>query len=159
MQFAKDSFYMALRDRLATLNPQRTIEIAGEQRPAILVVENECAGSTEYLNETFLIDWQQAELAESAGPTGLKCSITLRTAGAEERGGLDRGRLLVTLQEELLAITKVNSAEKQDFGGALPVDLGTLIFWTQPKFGEVEAKGSMLECSASVRVYCYPEDK
>ena len=27
MQFTKDSFYMALRDRLAALNPQRTVTL------------------------------------------------------------------------------------------------------------------------------------
>lgn len=159
MQFAKDSFYMALRDRLAGVNPQRTIEIAGQPRPAVLVVENECAGATEYVAETFLIDWQQAERSESAGPTLLKCSIVFRTAGAEERFGLDRGRMLATLHEELLAITKVNSAAKQDFRGSEPLDMATRIFWTEPKFGEVETKGSVLECKASVNVYCYAEEK
>ncbi len=159
MQYAKDSFYMALRDRLAVVNSQRTIEISGVQRPAVVVVENECAGTTEYFGETFLIDWRQAEQVEENGPTAMRCVITFRTSGTEERCGLDRGRTLATLQEELLAITKLNSTAKQDFEGDEPVDLETRIYWTEPKFGEIEAKSSWLECKASVRVYCFPEEK
>jgi len=33
MQNAKDSFYMALRTRLATINPERTILLRGALRP------------------------------------------------------------------------------------------------------------------------------
>jgi hypothetical protein len=36
MQNAKDSFYMALRTRLATINPERTILLRGALRPGIL---------------------------------------------------------------------------------------------------------------------------
>ena len=40
MQAAKDSFYMALRERLAALNPARTMVIDGVTVPAIVVREN-----------------------------------------------------------------------------------------------------------------------
>jgi hypothetical protein len=40
MQGAKDSFYMALRSRLAVLNPARTMVIDGVTVPAIVVREN-----------------------------------------------------------------------------------------------------------------------
>ena len=39
MQNAKDSFYMALRTRLTTINPGRTILLRGAVRPGILVEE------------------------------------------------------------------------------------------------------------------------
>ena len=41
MQNAKDSFYMALRTRLASINPERTVLLRGTVRPAILVEEAE----------------------------------------------------------------------------------------------------------------------
>ncbi len=41
MQFAKDSFYIALRDRLAVLNPARTVYLDGVTRPAVIVAENQ----------------------------------------------------------------------------------------------------------------------
>ncbi len=40
MQFAKDSFFLALQSRLAGLNPARTVTINGATVPAVLVVEN-----------------------------------------------------------------------------------------------------------------------
>ncbi len=39
MQNAKDSFYMALRTRLAAINPERTILLRGAVRPGILAEE------------------------------------------------------------------------------------------------------------------------
>ena len=41
MQNAKDSFYMALRTRLASINPERTVLLRGTVRPAILLEEAE----------------------------------------------------------------------------------------------------------------------
>jgi hypothetical protein len=43
MQNAKDSFYIALRTRLAALNPERTILLRGTKRPGILVEEAEAS--------------------------------------------------------------------------------------------------------------------
>ena len=37
MQAAKDSFFMALRDRLMALNPARTVNLDGVSVPGILV--------------------------------------------------------------------------------------------------------------------------
>ncbi len=41
MQDARDTFYVALRGRLAAINPDRTIVVRGQVRPGILVEENE----------------------------------------------------------------------------------------------------------------------
>ena len=38
MQFAKDSFFLALQQRLAALNSARTVTLNGATVPAILVV-------------------------------------------------------------------------------------------------------------------------
>jgi len=40
MQFAKDSFFLALQQKLAGLNPARTITLNGATDPAVVVVEN-----------------------------------------------------------------------------------------------------------------------
>ena len=61
MQFAKDSFYMALRDRLASLNPQRTVTVNGVSRPAVIVAENEVVVPVEPLPDTFYIEWGAAQ--------------------------------------------------------------------------------------------------
>src|SRR5664279_746773 len=41
MQPTKDSFYVALRDRLVVVDPNRTVTLDGATRPAIAVLENE----------------------------------------------------------------------------------------------------------------------
>ena len=56
MQNAKDSFYMALRTRLATINPERTILLRGAVRPGILVEEAE-APFSQLPNDVFVLRW------------------------------------------------------------------------------------------------------
>ena len=45
MQNAKDTFYVTLRDRLAAVNPARTMLVRGVIRPGLLVEENELASA------------------------------------------------------------------------------------------------------------------
>ena len=45
MQNAKDTFYVTLRDRLAAVNPARTMVLRGVTRPGVLVEENELASA------------------------------------------------------------------------------------------------------------------
>ena len=61
MQSAKDSFYVALRDRLAALNPQRTVFLNGVTRPAVIVVENEYITAAGPLPEAFYLGWGTAQ--------------------------------------------------------------------------------------------------
>ena len=57
MQNAKDSFYMALRNRLAVLNPERTILLRGAVRPGILVEEAE-APFNQLPGDVFVLRWE-----------------------------------------------------------------------------------------------------
>ena len=61
MQFAKDSFYIALRDRLAVVNPARTVAINGTVRPAVLVAENEPVSAASLLPNVFQVTWMAAQ--------------------------------------------------------------------------------------------------
>ena len=56
MQNAKDSFYIALRTRLAAINPERTILLRGAVRPGILVEEAE-APFSQIPNDVFVLRW------------------------------------------------------------------------------------------------------
>ena len=56
MQNAKDSFYMALRNRLAALNPERTILLRGALRPGILVEDAE-APFSQSPSDVFILRW------------------------------------------------------------------------------------------------------
>jgi hypothetical protein len=46
MQNARDTFYVRLRDRLAAVNPARTMVLRGVTRPGVLVEENELASAS-----------------------------------------------------------------------------------------------------------------
>jgi len=136
---------MALRERLAAVNPTRTVVINGVTRPAILVAENEPANSAEPMAETFHIYWGGAKVskAHSGGERplmGLECTIAYRTAGSGE-AGVDRGRGLAKLDEELLAICRPGWAAKREYTQSPPAELGTNLMWNPPDLGETETVG------------------
>ena len=56
MQNAKDSFYMALRTRLTSINPERTVLLRGAVRPGIVVEEAE-APFSQIPNDVFVLRW------------------------------------------------------------------------------------------------------
>src|SRR4051794_26519023 len=105
MQNAKDSFYMALRARLATMNPERTTMLRGALRPGILVEEAEATFS-QLPTDVFVLRWlglgSDANL--EATMMAAECEITYQTCGCQSFGGLDRGRALSAMDEELLAM-------------------------------------------------------
>src|ERR1700674_1912061 len=95
MQFAKDSFFLALQTRLAGLNPARTVTIDGTTVPAVLVVENLPPAAAEPQPNTFYIEWGRAGVVDGhAGDTalmGVECVISYYTLGTVQSMG-DRGR-------------------------------------------------------------------
>src|SRR5271167_1857494 len=139
MQFAKDSFFLALQQRLAGLNPARTVTINGATVPAVLVVENLPPTPAEPQPNTFHIEWGRGEvLSGHAGNTALmsmECAISYYTWGTVP-SMVDRGRVLGQLDDELLGICQPPNTEKRDYTQAPSADSGTRVFWTQPAFEE-----------------------
>lgn len=171
MQYAKDSFYMALRTRLMALNPQRTVVLNGTTRPAVIVAENELVIPIEPLPDAFYLEWGAARAAE--GQKGsrtlmeMDCEISYHTFGSCE-SGVDRGRVLGALDSELFGICQPQSSAKNDYSQIPNVSLGTNIFWSWPELGEVagsegvaslpqKSQGVRLERRAKVRVFFFPE--
>ena len=140
MQFTKDSFYMALRERLAALNPARTVTVNGVTLPAVMVAENELVMPVEPLPDAFYLEWGAAAVvARQEGSRELmamECVISYHTFGTVE-SGVDRGRTLAELDMELLSICQPPHTAKQDFTQAPSVDLGTNVVWSEPELGEV----------------------
>ena len=140
MQFTKDSFYMTLRERLASLNPLRTVTINGVTRPAVIVAENELVLPVTPLPDAFYIEWGGAQVVDGqAGSRTLMemdCVISHHTFGTVE-SGVDRGRSLAELDMELMAICQPPRTSKRDYTQAPSVDLGTNIFWTLPALSAV----------------------
>ena len=144
MQFAKDSFFLALQSRLAGLNPTRTVTLNGTTTPAVVVVENLPPSSAEPQANTFYIEWGATEVMGGfacGALMSLDIVISYYTFGSVQ-SMVDRGRLLAQLDDELLSICQPANAEKVDYTQSPSADLGTRVFWGQPSF--TEGKGSGL---------------
>src|SRR6267154_5980587 len=120
MQTAKDSFFIALSTRLAALDATRPVTIEGVARPAVEVLENELATTAPGAPEVFYITWTGINSAEGNASLPrtaweLDCTISYWTEGTADLSYQDRGRSLAKLDEQLLAITKPQSAALQDF--------------------------------------------
>jgi hypothetical protein len=144
MQFAKDSFFLALEQRLAGLNPARMVTINGATVPAVVVVENLPPSSAEPQPNAFYIEWGAADVVDGHAGSGalmsLECVISYYTIGTVA-SMVDRGRVLGQLDDELLAICQPPNTEKRDYTQAPSVDLGTTVFWGQPSFSEGKGAG------------------
>jgi hypothetical protein len=165
MQFAKDSFYMALQSRLAALNPLRTVTLNGAQRPAIIVVENEYPNAAQRWPHAFYLEWGAAKALDGGGTplVLMTCSIVYYASGTLQ-SGIDRGRTLGELDAELLSICRPAHTEKRDYSQSPSADLGTGVFWTLPQFdvpallaGEGKQHPAVLQRRAQVMVGFFPE--
>jgi hypothetical protein len=173
MQPTKDTFYITLRDRLATLNSSRIISLNGATRPAIVVAENEVVVPVTPLPDAFYLEWGSAQaVAQQIGDRAifsLECLISYHTFGSVE-SGVDRGRSLASLDTDLIGITQPATAPKRDYTQTPPADLGTSIVWGTPQFGKVigseapkneslprGSAGVRLERTATVKVFFFPE--
>jgi hypothetical protein len=173
MQFTKDTFYITLRDRLASLNPLRTITLNGVTRPAVVVAENEVVIPVKPQPDAFYLEWgAAAPVLRQIGDRAIyafDCVISYHTFGTVE-SGVDRGRSLAALDSELLGMCLPGAAPKVDYSQTPSVDLGTSIVWTTPQFAKVVGSeaprtealprgtsGIRLERTASVKVFFFPE--
>jgi hypothetical protein len=158
MQNAKDSFYMALRTRLAAINPERTILLRGAVRPGILVEEAE-APFSQFPNDVFVLRWLglAADMDLASEMAALQCEIAYQTCGTQSFGGLDRGRALSTMDEELMAMLQPFHTPKMNYSATPPAALLTQVFWDEPAFSPMVTQRDRLSRSASVIVYSYQE--
>jgi hypothetical protein len=144
MQFAKDSFLLALQQRLAALNPARTVTINGVTIPAVVAVENLPPAASEPQPNAFYVQWGSANVVDGhAGCAALMsatCVISYYTLGTVQ-SMVDRGRVLGQLDNELLGICQPPYTEKMDYSQAPSADLGTSVFWSQPSFQEATTTG------------------
>jgi hypothetical protein len=158
MQNAKDSFYMALRTRLAAINPERTILLRGTVRPGILVEEAE-APFSQLPNDVFILRWLGLGADMDLGSTMVaeQCEIIYQTCGTQSFGGLDRGRSLSVMDEELMVMLQPFYIPKLNYTVTPAVAMLTKVFWDEPGFGPIVIQRDRLSRSANVMVYSYQE--
>jgi hypothetical protein len=161
MQNAKDTFYITLRDRIAALNPARTIVVRGITRPGVVVEENELVSAYDQA-DVFRLRWTGLQVdPQGALPLiTMRCQILYSTAGGAGNGGMDRGRLLTAMDAELAAAlsqpprhtVKTNYATTQPSAA-----MRTHIFWNDAVFQAEQPKEERLERAATVDVFSYQE--
>lgn len=158
MQNAKDSFYAALRARLVTLNPERTLLLRGAVRPGILVEEAE-APFSQLPNDVFVLRWLGlgAELDLASTMAAEECEVIYQTCGTRSFGGLDRGRALSAMDEELVAMLRPYYTAKSNYTVQPPAAMLTKVFWDEATFAPVVVQRDRLSRSAKVLVYSYQE--
>jgi hypothetical protein len=158
MENAKDTFYITLRNRLATLNPQRVMMLRGVQRPGILVEEAE-APAAQLPSDVFVLRWSETS-ADAQLPSVLAqmtCEIHYATGGTQANNGLDRGRAMAEMDAELLSICQPNSAQKMSYAQNPAARMETLVFWTLPDFSLLTTSRERLMRVAKVNVFAFQE--
>ncbi len=158
MQNAKDSFYIALRNRLAQINPTRVVTLRAVQRPGVMMEEAE-APQAQLANDVFVVRWL-AESADAQLPsvlTKMTCEIRYASSGSEQNGGLDRGRALSAMDKELVAMLTPTQTPKLNYTQTPAAMMQTFVFWTEPTFSAVETSRDRLLRTAAVTVFAFEE--
>ena len=131
MQNAQNTFYITLRNRLAALNPNRTIYLRGVTRPGILVESNELVVA-QPPSDVFVLRWiglhNDPYLSEVL--LQMECEIGYMTEGTTANLGMDRGAMLTEMDAELIALVQPNTAQKMNYAPSTAVPMETRIFWT-----------------------------
>ena len=158
MQNAKDSFYLALRTRLAAINPERTVLLRGAVRPGILVEEAE-APSAQPPVDVFVLRWLGlgVDMDLSCAMAAEECEILYSTCGTQAFGGLDRGRMLSEMDEEVIAMLQPFHAPKSNYSVQPAVAMQTQIFWDEPTFAPINVQRDRLSRSVKVTLYSCQE--
>lgn len=158
MQNAKDTFYITLRNRLAAVNPERTMTARGVVRPGILVEEAE-APAAQLPPDVFVLRWTKLA-ADTQLPSimaTMTCEIHYATAGTQPNLGLDRGRALEEMDDELLRVLCPSSTVKMNYTQTPAEQMGTNIFWSQALFAPEVTTRERVGRVATVEVFAFQE--
>lgn len=158
MQNAQDTFYITLRNRLAVMNPNRTLYLRGITRPGILVEGNELVTGKPPSN-IFILRWRGLQTNFDLPETLLQmeCEIEYAVEGTTANIGMDRGSMLAQMDAELIAILKPANVQKMSYLQSPAVQMGTRVFWMEPKFQPVTIERDRLSRAAVVSVFSYEE--
>ncbi|MHB1959430.1 MAG: hypothetical protein ACYCO5_10410 [Acidobacteriaceae bacterium] len=158
MQNAQNTFYITLRNRLAALNPNRTIYLRGVTRPGILVESNELVVA-QPPSDVFVLRWiglhNDPYLPEVL--LQMECEIRYMTEGTTGNLGMDRGAMLTEMDAELMSLLQPNTAQKMNYAPVTAVAMETQIFWSEATFQPVKIERDRLLRTAAVSVFSYEE--
>lgn len=155
LQSAKDSLYVALRGRLAALDPGRTATIGGVLRPGMALAATLHAPVDEGIAGVFYLGFGKVEaVADSAADELVKveCVVSYRATASAE-GLADAEGQLATMDAELMAICRPYSTALMDYTQTPAVGLGDAVFWSAPQMGETKAADGYLAREAKLTLF------
>jgi hypothetical protein len=158
MQNAQNTFYITLRNRLAALNPNRTIYLRGVTRPGILAESNEQV-TPRPPSDVFVVRWTglHNDPYLSATLLQMECEIEYMTEGTTGNLGMNRGAMLTEMDAELVSILQPACAQKMSYAQSPTTPMETKIFWTEATFQPVEIERDRLLRTVTVSVFSYEE--
>lgn len=159
MQSAKDTFLLALRDRLAVVNAARTVAIRGASRPAVIAEDVELSLGQSDPMDCFVLRWldEVIDLSEPLPLHVLQCEVRYATHGTQEFAGMDRGRVLAALDAELAQMLQPRYSALQDFSGSSAVTRTTRVWWSEMEPSPVVMDGDALRRVAKLTVFALGE--
>ena len=86
-----------------------------------------------------------------------ECEVLYSTLGTAAFGGLDRGRALSAMDEELVAMLTPFWTPKMNYAATPAAAMLTNVFWDEPVFGQITPVRDRLSRAARVVVYSYEE--
>jgi hypothetical protein len=130
--------HVALRTRLVAANPERTILLRGAVRPGILVEEAE-GPFAQLPADVFVLRWLGLAVNQDLASllVAEECELLYSTLGTQSFGGLDRGRVLSAMDEELASILTPFWTPKLNYTAQPATAMLTNIFWDEPVFGSL----------------------
>lgn len=158
MQNAQNTFYITLRNRLAALNPNRTIYLRGVTRPGILVESNELVVA-QPPSDVFVLRWigLHNDPYLSDVMLQMQCEIAYMTEGTTGNLGMDRGAMLTEMDAELMSLLQPNTAQKMNYAPTPAAPMETQIFWSEASFQPLKVEHDRLSRIATVSVFSYEE--
>lgn len=158
MQNAQNTFYITLRNRLAVLNPARTIYLRGIMRPGIMVDSNELVTPCPP-SDAFVVQWKKLHNDPylPAVLLQMECEIAYRTEGTTGNMGMDRGIMLTEMDAELMSLLQPTSVQKINYVQSPVAPMETQIFWTEATFQPVTIERDQLSRIATISVFSYEE--
>ena len=157
MQNAKDTFYITLRSRLTTVNPNRTVSLRAVSRPGILVEEAE-APMAQLPLDVFVLSWTKlaADTQLPAILAQMTCEIHYATAGTQVNAGLDRGRALEEMDYEVLQLLH-RIRRKDEFRANTGGADGHVDFLVRATFAPATTVRERMGRVATVKVFAFQE--
>ena len=128
----KTSFYMALRNRLAVVNPERTIMCAERYGRGSWWRRRRRLSASCRRTCLCCAGWAWARTSTWPPTVAAECEILYQTCGSQAFGGLDRGRALSQMDEELMAMLQPFYTPKLNYTATPPAAMLTQVFWDEP---------------------------